>query len=219
MPRFILSILLIFVLQQASVAQVVYSIETVEGRHGHDAYLVLNNYLSIAVDGMFCRDFILASDEVELSPEPQKTCTYIIRPMKLGLTQINILRKDSSLIDSIQLRVLPMPFKMVIDRAVEDDCGFISASSSAIYQGMTLQSVNMNVSAFARIVSFELELHRAGVSVQKQVVTAYNRDSHKALFDVLPDLQKGDLLYLTKLKYSYTGVILDYSNDIKISVQ
>lgn len=176
------------------------------GENQHTAYLHCDNRLKVVVEGHWCDNLILKTDNGRIQIAPTEKCTYLFFPVYDQNAKISIYtveQQDTLLLMTKTMRVSPLPFVLNIGgKFCVKQYGALRVNrADFIASPFYLYALNTNLNAKASLKDFTITIIRDGEQIYQKEVKGYNREVDKKLKKDLAIVSIGDLIRFKHIKY------------------
>lgn len=186
-------------------------------------YLGVNNQLKVVVEGKMCSEFMLTTNNGKIYRDSIENCVFIYNPVSQEKSKISlatIIGRDTIVFKELILKVEPLPMKLTIGPFVTGfDCENTINKELLLSNRFGMESINMNISAYSKILSLEVNVVRSQERIYHRKFNEYNFKTSKELQKDLQMIQPGDFVLLEKIFYRYFEGLDLVVDSIKLKVE
>lgn len=160
-------------------------------------YIGVPNQVGVAVEGRYCKDLRMETDNGKIMPQPGSDCTYDVVPAKTGLLYISVFdKKTGKRIGRTEYHVLNAPHPIVSIGAVGD--GGNMSKEELLRQPRLIAYYECTELGLYPVTQYRITLMRNGASLFSKLYEGAAIPAE--LHDKFASLLAGDIILLTNVQ-------------------
>jgi len=181
---------------------------------------LINNRITIVVEGEFCKNIIVATNNGTIEKLGDESCEFEFRPEKIGYALLSIYKlsnDDRILVEERKFRVKPWPDLKPFFGRISSTGKMPLAVFHSYDAGVYVPTLNMDIDAKFKVSSYEIIVMRSDEVVYKLKNTGGKIELKNN--EILKKLRKGDIVLFQKIMARFPAEPVDRElSDLRIEI-